>query len=180
MCVHGHTETGRYTQCSGRGSLTPNVPLSRLRSIISPGGSSANDTTPAKPLLVQLTGPGTQGEAPQITDAEQGGAADQYFDEASFLGSLPGGDLRVKGAPSIFALPPADDGTWHPLVHDLAPVVLEALQSLELLFKAKRHPTGVAPWAVHMAWHGTWNGGHGTRSSRRVPCRKGLIGGPKR
>ena len=44
------------------------------------------------------------------------------------------------------------------MVHDLAPVVLEALQSLELLFKARRHPTGVAPWAVHMmAWHGTWN-----------------------
>ena len=76
------------------------------------------------------------------------------------MSSLPDGDLRVEGAPSVFALPPADDGTWHPLVHDLAPMVLDALQSLELLFKAKRHPTGVAPWAVHMAWHGTWNGGH--------------------
>jgi len=49
------------------------------------------------------------------------------------------------------------------MVHDLAPVVLAALQSPELLFKAKRHLTGVAPWAVHMAWHGTWNGGHWDR-----------------
>ena len=89
------------------GSLTPDVPLSRLRGITPPGGPSVGDTTHSK-LPAQPTGQGTQGNAQRITDAEQGNVVDRGFDEASFLSSLPDGELRVMGAPSIYAPPPAD------------------------------------------------------------------------
>ena len=110
-------------------------------------------------------------------DTTQGAADDRGLDGAPFLRPLPGGALRVKGAPSIFALPPASNGTWHPLVHDLAPHVLGALHGLELLFKAKRHSTGVAPWAVNMSWHGTWNGGQWDKVIPRSLCRRRSTGG---
>ena len=125
------------------GSTTPKPPLSRLREHQT-GGPSANEATPAGPLPALPASDGTQDEVLQTTDVELGDAVDQGLDEASFLGSLSDGDLRVKGAPSVYALPPSDDGTWHPLVHDLAPIVMEALRNLELLFEAKCHSTGVA------------------------------------
>jgi hypothetical protein len=117
------------------------------------GGSEETDPAPTVPHREHTAlAPPQLGPPPtEDTGTEQGDADDRGLNEASFLGSLPGGELRVKGAPSIFALPPADDGMWHPLVHDLAPQVLNALHGLELLFKAKRHSTGVAPWAVNMA-----------------------------
>ena len=92
------------------GSLTNDVPLSRLRGIAPPDGSPDNDTANSE-LPAQPTGQETQGNAQRITNAEQRNAVDQGFNEASFLSSLSDGDLRVKGAPSIFTLLPADDGT---------------------------------------------------------------------
>ena len=142
------------------GSTTPDAPLSRLRSFKPLDGPPDVDTTAGRPPPALTTGRLTQNGGRRTAGSEPGDAAYHGFDEASFLASLPDGELRVTGAPSVYALPPPDDGTWHPLVHDLAPIVMEALVNLELLFDAKRHSTGVAPWAVHMAWHGTWNGGH--------------------
>ena len=141
------------------GSTTPDAPLSRLRSVKPPDGPPDVETTAACPPPALPAGSSTQNDVLRTTDAEPGDAAYHGFDGASFLASLPDGDLRVTGAPSVYAPPPPDDGTWHPLVHDLAPIVIEALVNLELLFDAKRHSTGVAPWVVQMAWHGTWNGG---------------------
>ena len=142
------------------GTTTPDVPLSRIRSFKTPDGPPNADTEIAGlPPPPTAGAPARNGET-RATDPDPGDAVYHGFDEASFLTSLPDGGLRVTGAPSIYALPPPDGGTWHPLVHELAPVVMDALSRLELLFNAKRHRTGVAPWAVHMAWHGVWHGGH--------------------
>ena len=142
------------------GSTTAGVPLSRLRSLVPLDGSPGADTAAGLvPPTLAMESP-TTNEGLHAAYPEPSDAACHGFDEASFLASLPDGELRVSGAPSVYALPPPDGGAWHPLVHELAPVVLETLTYLESLFSAKRHDTGVAPWAVHMAWHGTWNGGH--------------------
>ena len=84
------------------------------------------------------------------------GSDGQGCGEAPYLGALPNGALRVKGAPSITVLAPHNEGAkWYPLVHDIAHRILVKLCELEQLMKAKRHPTGIAPWD---------NGGVSTRA----------------
>ena len=142
------------------GSITADIPLSRLRSLKPLDGPPDGDTTAELPPPTAAAERPTTSVVRRAVIPEPEHVACHGFDEVSFMASLPDGELRVAGAPSVYALPPPDGGTWHPLVHEAAPVVLEALTSMESLFDAKRHATGVAPWVVHMTWHGTWNGGH--------------------
>ena len=124
------------------------------------GGAGPARTTPHEKHTTRAPPLRDSPPAARDTDTEPDGAGGRGFDEIPSLPPLPDGAQRVKGAPSIFALPPTADGKWHPLVHDIASHILGTLHNLELLLKAKRHFTRVAPGAVNMAWHGTWHGGH--------------------
>jgi hypothetical protein len=142
------------------GSITADIPLSRLRSLKPLGEPPDGDTAAEMPPPAAAAKRPTTNVLQRAVIPVSEHVAHHGFDEASFMASLPDGELRVAGAPSVYALPPPEGGKWHPIVHEAAPVVLEALTSMESLFDAKRHVTGVAPWVVHMTWHGTWNGGH--------------------
>ena len=112
------------------GSTTPDVPLSRLRSLKPLDGPPDGDTAAGLPPPALTTRRPTTNEGRRAAGSEPEDAACHGFDEVSFLASLPDGELRVTGAPSVCALPPPDGGTWHPLVHELAPVVMDALSRL--------------------------------------------------
>jgi hypothetical protein len=88
-----------------------------------PSGQPHETPTPLGPPARNTSRDGAE------TGPEPDGADDQGCDEAPYLGALPNGALRVKCAHSIIALAPYTNGTWHPLVHDIAPRVLAKLDA---------------------------------------------------